>query len=99
MKGKVYSIGYAKTYVILNVGVLFEPESVDFAAWRGTALHRCDESIDFIDRSDSFDIDTAVILVPNDAGNADLVGHHFCHVTETHALYPAIHCHLDFLHA
>ena len=98
MKGKIYSIGYAKTYVILNVGVLFERTGVDSSAWRRTAFDRRDEGIDLIAGSDGFDIDTAIILVSDDAGNADLVSHHFCHVTEPHALDTAIYCHLDFLH-
>lgn len=98
MKGKIYSIGYTKTYVILNVGVLFERAGVDSSAWRRTAFDRRDEGIDLIAGSDGFDIDTPIILVPDDSRNAYLVSHHFCHVTEPNALYPATYCHLDFFH-
>lgn len=77
MKGKIYSIGYTKTYVILNVGVLFERAGVDSSAWRRTAFDRRDEGIDLIAGSDGFDIDTPIILVPDDSRNAYLVSHHF----------------------
>lgn len=89
MKGKIYSIGYAKTYVILNVGVFMDNTGFYSSAWRRATFDCRNEGVDFIVGSDGFDIDASVILVPDDAGNADLVSHHFCHVTEPHALDPA----------